>query len=159
MRAFTNVLLLSALLLAGCNDNDMETQPNRMISGGLEMTLVTTGPLVHPGETMHVTVTVKNLTDAPVEITANTSAPVYLSVWRETGVGWETARRYPEMAAMVMTPWTLRPGAQRQFDYDLRVEPDWPTHEMLLLQAELNGRRELAPSVMFEVVPRDENGS
>ena len=34
----------------------------------------------------------------------------------------------------------------------LTVEPDWPTHELLRLQVELNGRPDVAPLVHIEVV-------
>lgn len=149
------VLLLTTAMLVGCaNASRVDLRPiNTVEVDGLSVSVEIPKRNFNTGETFVATVTAENRTKMPIEIIARTGAPVYLRLWRHTGLTWQEVKRYPEAATMVMSPWTLAPGDRRVFVRQLLVEPDWPTAELLRLTAELNGRDEVAPALVIEIHP------
>lgn len=142
-----------AVALGGCAGQEIKpASPYCAQAEGLLVGLEIPKTSILRGETVTVGVVAVNLTDKPIAIHATTGAPVHLSVWRSTGIGWEMVKRYPRAATMVMTTWTLAPRAQRRFEMNLTVEPDWPTHEPLRLTAELNGRDDVVAAAPITVV-------
>lgn len=103
------------------------------------------------GETVPVTVVARNLTKNEIVIPAETGALVYVTLWRRTEAGWEQVKRYPETAAQVLSHWRLAPKSSQNFPLNLRVAPDWPTGEPLRMTAELNGRKNVSPSLTVNV--------
>jgi hypothetical protein len=151
--------MLAAMVLAGCNgdgsDKIMTGPVNAVEADGLGATLTIPTRNYRIGDKVPASITVTNTTDEPATIRATTGAPIYLHVERWTGLAWEPVLTFPEAAIMVMSPWTLKPGASRTFEMTLTVEPDWPTNEMLRLVAEVNGRPQLRPALTFEVEGSD----
>lgn len=140
------------VIFLGCGQQNLSVHPaNTVKTDGLEVSLDVPKRNFKPGETFRVKLTARNTTKDPMRILATTGAPVYVRIWRHTGLGWEEVKRYPRAATMVMSPWTLEPHSVRSFVMQLTVEPDWPTAEALRITAELNGRREAAPGVTIEV--------
>jgi hypothetical protein len=149
-------MLVAAGTLVGCEPAEPKTQSDRINAAevdGLEVTLEVPRKQYSPGEKMNLTVVARNTTERDMRIEANTGAPVYVRVWRHTGLGWTQVHRYPEMTTMVMNPWTLDAESRRTFPMNITVEPDWPTGERLRLTAELNGRAKAQPEVMIHVTP------
>ena len=68
-------------------------------------------------------------------------------------MGWDCIKEYPLTSTIVSRPWKLTGKRARVFRPELTVEPDWPTHELLKIQAHINGREDLAPTVCIEVLP------
>ncbi len=105
------------------------------------------------GEKFVVNVTIRNLLKKQqIAIMADSGAPVYVRLFRHTGLAWDQMKRYPETTTMVMTPWTLAPLEQRSYAVQLTVEPDWPTYEPLRLTAEVNGEKKIKAFATIEVV-------
>jgi len=148
------LLVICAALAAGCDSHEV-AGPTLEVSVADENGLVVgiELPKRHfvPGEHLAVRVTAQNTTDEPMTIFARTGAPVYVSIWRNTGLGWDEVERYPKAAAMVMSPWELPAGQTRTFTLRLRVEPDWPTGEPLRIAAQLNGRERITPGIIITV--------
>ena len=154
MRISAACLLLTTAMLVGCAGSGADLRPvNTVEVDGLSVSVEILKRDFNIGETFVATVTAENRTKMPIEIIARTGAPVYMRLWRHTGLTWQEVKRYPEAATMVMSPWTLAPGDRRVFARQLVVEPDWPTAELLRLTAELNGRDEVAPALVIEVHP------
>ncbi len=156
---------LAALLLAGCNgmnDDDAEPMPapNRdtVSSEQFEVTMTVGDQTVLAGEDIKVVLSITNKTEQPVEITANTGALTYVRVWRDTAVGWEQLRRYPQVTTMMMQPWTLGPGKTRTNVMRIPVEPNWPVAEPVRITGEWNGAADLRPAVTIHVVSDTEGG-
>lgn len=105
-----------------------------------------------PGETFTATITLKNRSNEPLEIEARSSALYKIHLMRPEKSNWQTFKTFPEMAAMVITPWTLPAGEQRSFKPELTVTEDWPTHELIRVQAEINGLPDLKTHVDIEVL-------
>ncbi len=145
--------LLVALTLIGCREPEVILPPHTVTVDDLAVSVEVGETTLVRDQVIKVIVVARNLSGEPIRITGRTGAPVYVRVQRFTGLGWETVKRYPTVATMVMNPWMLRGGAQRRFTLNLRVEPDWPTNEKLRLKAELNGRRDVAPAVEVIVLP------
>jgi hypothetical protein len=148
------VLLTALLVLSGCKGPQIELGPNTAGVNGLVVQIDPSNTIVVKGETLKVVVVGRNTTREPIRIDARTGAPVYVRIWRYTGLAWETVKRYPEVATMVMTPWTLAPHSERWFELNLTVGPDWPTNEPLRLTAQLNGRTDVVPHVDIMVLAR-----
>ena len=153
VKSFSFPLLLAATVaLAGCEGQKVAPRPaNSVEINGLAVTIDVPNRSFTVGEQFKVTVTAHNTTKQPMRIPAGSGAPVYVRLWRYTGLAWEEVKRYPESAVMIMRPWSLAPGQKRTFAMQLAVEPDWPTGEVLRITAELNGRAEVAPGVTVEV--------
>ena len=64
---------------------------------------------------------------------------------------WEEVKRYPQAETTTMNPWTLEANSHRTFEMQLTVQPDWPTGEPLRMTAELNGRKDVSPSLTLTV--------
>jgi hypothetical protein len=105
-----------------------------------------------PGESLNATVMAVNHRDEPVNIQATSSALCKLSLWRPESTQWNRFKTFPEMAAAVMTDWTLEPGQRRSFTFNVPIKPDWPTHELIRVKAQLNGMPELTPHVDIEIL-------
>lgn len=144
------VLMLSWIaLLAGCQAPKpppvaVAGIDNSQSDGPLTATLTTAARNVACGDTLGVTVTIRN-TDKklPASVTATSGAPVYVRLYRKTAAGWEVVHRYPENATQIVTTWTLGPLESRSFPLNLKVERDWPTNETLRLEATVNGQPKL----------------
>lgn len=145
---------LAALIPIGCNAAKVDLSSESAEAGGLAVRIEAPKTTFLRGEEFKVAVVARNTTQKPMRIDAVTGAPVYLRIWRYTGLGWEQVKRYPQVATMVMNPWTLEPRSERRFELNLVVEPDWPTNEALRLTAELNGRGDVVPGILIAVVPR-----
>lgn len=146
--------LLVTLMLIGCNGAEVPLGSDSAEAAGLMVRIQAPKTTFLTGEEFKVVVVARNTTHKPMRIDATTGAPVYLRIWRHTGLGWQQVRRYPQVATMVMNPWTLKPRSERRFELNLVVEPDWPTNEALLLTAELNARGDVVPSIFIGIVPR-----
>ena len=146
--------LLVTLMLIGCNGAEVPFGSDSAEATGLTVRIEAPKTTFLTGEEFKAVVVARNTTHKPMRIDATTGAPVYLRIWRHTGLGWEQVKRYPQVATMVMNPWTLEPRSERRFELHLVVEPDWPTNEALLLTAELNGRGDVVPSIFIGIVPR-----
>ncbi|MBS3821444.1 MAG: hypothetical protein GVY16_07860 [Planctomycetes bacterium] len=105
-----------------------------------------------PGETFTATIMATNASDQPVDIEATSSALYTIHLWRPDTGQWQRFKTYPEMGAMVITPWTLQPGETRTFTPTLTVESEWPSYELIRVQAELSAVPDLNPHVDVEVV-------
>ena len=132
-------LAIALAVVAGCEPNRAQRQvlAPHAEDIGLTLSLSTSAPA--PGQDVHVVATAVNNTRQPLAITASTSALVIVRLWRQTPSGWTQVREYPETALQVLHPWTLAPGKQREFEWTLTVEPNWPPNVPLRLTGELNG--------------------
>ncbi len=156
MRTLTLLLAVAPLVaLAGCPFKKGQPTAQGILQSeskdGLEVELRVPRRDLVRGETVPVTVIVRNQTKNELVIPAQTGALVYISLWRKTDGSWEQFKRYPEMATQVLSPWRLAPKAEQSFSLPLPVAPDWPTGEPLRITAELNGRPEVAPGGIIEV--------
>jgi len=148
-------LLLAAVVLGGCaNPKAVDlSPPNSVEIDGLKVTIKVPKRSFVTGEQFRVLITACNTTRHPIRIPAAGGAPVYVRIWRHTGLSWEEVKRYPEAATTIMTPWTLPAGQKWTRIMNLTVEPDWPTGELLRVTAELNGREDASPALTVEVTP------
>ncbi len=147
------VIFLGVVAGAGCNGSPVGTaRPGQTVEmDGLEISLEVPKRNLVGGERFNVLITARNKTDEPMEISARSGAPVFVRVFRYTGLTWREVKHYPQAAIMVMSPWTLPARGQRTFAMNLTVEPDWPTGELLRITGELNGRDEVSPGVTVHV--------
>ena len=154
-----SLLVIAAVFLsAGCNKQEVDTTPTNVTEiDGLAVSLNIPSRLLTMRERFVLTVTAHNRTRQPMQIEAETGAPVYVRIFRHTGLVWEEIKRYPTSTTMIMSFWTLQPGAKRSFMMDMTVEPDWPVGEPLRITVELNGRAEVSPGVVVEVNPLPES--
>lgn len=147
--------VLIALVLTGCMLWQRGKVDPRAVNSievdGLVVGIEMPKHAFNPGERAPVTVTARNKTAKPMTIEATSGAPLFVRIWRHTGIGWDEVKRYPQATTMVMKSWTLAPGAERTFRLLLPIEPDWPTSEPLRVTCELNGRPEAAPQVIIRV--------
>jgi len=140
--------------LAGCAAPEMQFGPgpgNSAEAKGLIVHVSVPKRDFAVGEQVKVTVTAVNTTRRPISFNATSSARAIVRLFRHTGMGWEQVRRYPQAAAMILSPWRLERGQRRSFVLMVPVEPDWPSEEPLRLTGELNGRGDLAPGVVIRV--------
>ena len=153
MKYLTLLLAGSLVALTGCPPKQSFQQDigTQVTKDGLTVELHLPRRLLVRGETVPVTVVARNLTKDEMVIPATTGALVYVTLWRNTEVGWEQVKQYPESAAQVATPWRLAGTSAQSFPLNLRVAPDWPTGEPLRITAELNGRPEVAPGGIIQV--------
>jgi hypothetical protein len=105
------------------------------------------------GQQVRAALTVRNDSLWTQRIVAPTGAPVVVRVYRRGEFGWELFARYPQFAAAVLTPWSLKPRQERVFPLPLTVGPDWPVSQPLRLVVELNGRPAAQVERMMTVVP------
>jgi hypothetical protein len=157
-----NRLLAMAVLVfgaaaAGCcqqaavRDKVFTWESNEQKAGDLRVTLATPTRQLTAGAVVPVVVDVENTSSQPVTVESPSAALVTIRLLRRVEGGWAEVRRYPEMSAQVVTPWTLGPRQTRRFAMDLVASPDWPTHEPLRLTAEIGGRPEFRPGVVVNV--------
>ena len=127
------------------------TPAERIEGVTLDLTLSPTQPVV--GQDLEVLVVATNRTDQVVRIVSPDSGLVILRLWRQIPPGWTEYLRFPESALQALHPWSLQPGAQRQFKMTLPVDDRWPTHDTLRLTAELNGHIAESRHVELRVSP------
>ena len=108
---------------------------------GLELSVALSAASVKAGDKITVTVTARNVSDSPITIHADNSAPIWVRVWHETPMGWDVVRTYPRSVAKVQSSVKLAPGEARPFTMTLPVEPEWPTNERIRISGELNGNK------------------
>jgi hypothetical protein len=149
---------LAVGLIGGCTPTDAnQAGPNAagifesQTRGGLTVTLKAPARYLTAGDSLTVSVTLTNQTDAPITIKANSGAEALIHLSRGTSVGWEQVKSFPEMQTMVMNPWVLQAGASRTFTLNLPVAKDWPTNEPLRISAEINGLPGLTPGGVIRV--------
>jgi hypothetical protein len=123
--------------------------------GGLTVRVKVPQRYYLPGQVVRAQVIAVNNSTEPIEIQSRSAALAKIDLRRFTGIRWETFKRYPQAAAMVITPWTLPPGQSRVFDLALTVGEDWPVAETIRLRGWLNGRDDLKPTVEIEVTPSE----
>ena len=126
---FVAVVLVG--LVSGCAPQADLEPINTVEHGGLSVQLELAKRDFMIGEQFRVDVTASNNTSEPMGIVARSGAPVYVRIWRFTGMAWDEVKTYPEASIMVMRPWTLPAGEDWKFSMLLSVEPDWPTGEVL----------------------------
>ena len=152
---YAGLVMSAALVLsaAGCPKKEVvdPTPTNEVTVDGLQVTIEMPKRDYQVGEEFLVVVTAANTTGRSIKIVSRTGAPVYLRIWRHTGLDWEEVKAYPEAATMLMTTWTLNKKSARRFALPLTVEPDWPAGEILAVSAELNGREDVSPRLTFLV--------
>ena len=157
-----NVMIVLSLALAagltGCPPADSnQAGPNAagilesQTKNGLTVTLKAATRYLAVGDSLAVNITVTNQTDAPITIKANSGAEALVHLFRNTSVGWEQVKSFPEMQTMVMNPWVLQAGASRTFTLNLPIAKDWPTNEPVRITAEINGLPGLAPGGVIRV--------
>ncbi len=154
------ILLAAALLAAGCAGETHRSRPGgpdvaTASAGELSLTVQAERRVLRTGERLAVDVTVANRGSGPVEIVSPNAARLLATVWAkydETGSTWEKVKTYPQAAAMVVTPWTLRPGESFRRTMHLPVEPDWPGEERLRLTVTVNGLDDLTAETFLRVV-------
>jgi hypothetical protein len=158
--------VLIAIATVGCDKNDIDEPPMlprgndttaTAHADGLAVTLQLPRATLRRGERFTARITVTNLTDEPVEITARSGTPYYLYLYAFDGVSWQRIKTYPEFTTMVMRDWTLQPKDKRTFQAQLKVEPSWPSFETLRLGAIINGLPAAEPYVNIEVVVPQKN--
>jgi hypothetical protein len=149
------------MVLAGCSESTVEfsrpaVPPDSCMATAagddLMVTLDLPKTTLAPGEQVHVSIIASNRTDQRLRIQAGSGAPYFVSLWRHTGTGWDKIKRYPVTSQLVLSEWYLPPCGARAFAPMVTVEPDWPRHELLRLQVEINGRGDVAPWVGVEVI-------
>jgi hypothetical protein len=119
---------------------------------GLTLSIELPSVTFTPGQQFPVKIVATNTTDRPIRIQAGSGGPYRVYLWRFDGLGWGRIKGYPAGAVIVMNEWFLAPHTSRTFEPLLTVEPDWPTHEPLRLEAKINGRDDLGPFVHIEVI-------
>lgn len=163
MKHMTLVMLLLAACLSACQPDDpeattpfppaVEDEDTSVASqDGVYLVLDLPKTQFVPGESFTATVLIENQSDHMLQIEASSSALCKLHLMRPYITQWDTFKTYPEAAAMVITPWTLRPGERRTFAMPLTVEKDWPTYELIRMQAQINGLDDLETHVDIEVL-------
>jgi hypothetical protein len=166
MPQILSLLFATLLLLPGCQSQQSEDyrgvppireDEDTSIERTDDLSLVLDLPKdrFEPGETFTATITLKNRSGEPLEIEASSSALYKIHLMRPQRTDWQTFKTYPDAAAMVITPWTLPAGEERAFTPELTVAEDWPTHELIRVQAEINGLPEIKTAVDIEVVNQD----
>ncbi len=163
LTASSSVLVLAIALIAaavtvgaGCPAPGPTPLGGQATSGDLLATIDVDTRIVRPGDTVNVTLTVRNTGGEPMVIEAPTSAPIIVAVWRyDLRFGWRRVREYPETALYRLTTWTLTPGGEgeRTYEMPLTVEKDWPVLNRAKITAELNGRPGARPFVLIDVLP------
>jgi hypothetical protein len=161
MNRFALVLLtVSLVALIGCpkkaGDGPGAGVVQEVTKDGLTVELRMPRRHLVRGEMLPITVTARNQTKEEMAIDADSGAAVYVTLWRQTSVGWEQVKRYPESVTMVATKGRLGPKASQSFPLNLRVAPDWPTGELLRITAELNGRPEPQAGAYIQVFATQE---
>jgi hypothetical protein len=121
--------------------------------GGLTIGAEVPRHVYYPGERIPLTVTTVNQSDHPVAVDRMGSVEYFVTVSRNEGLGWELVRQYPSGTAGVLQRVVFRPGQVRRTTITVPVERDWPTGEVLRLQARMNGREEVASSDFVEIRP------
>ncbi len=144
MRCFTSLLILLAAGLSGCKGRIAgelwySGEFDIVRSGGLVLGIEVPKRQFAVGETFPVRITAQNQGKDPITITAKSTSPVYVLIYRHDGIGWEELLHYPKAEMMVVRTWTLAPGAARRYSLNLTVEPNWPTGEPLRVAAVVNG--------------------
>jgi hypothetical protein len=119
---------------------------------GLKLVLQVKDDIAPKGQTQPVIVTAINTSGNDIRIIADSSAPVYMQLFRNTISGPEVIERFPEASLQVMRPWTLKAGESVEYEMPLEVKRNWPSIDLLTLQAHLNGRPDVLPAVQFQVV-------
>jgi hypothetical protein len=147
-------MLVALLLLAGgCAPGPRGDGPTVVHAGPLAAQMDVPAETVGPGQVVGVSVTTWNLGDEPVAI-ARTASNVYrVEVARHDGIGWVTFSTHPATEAIMLRRLTLNPHSQRGDTVNVRVDPDWPTGEVVRLRAVMNGRPELNMSDFLTVRP------
>ena len=157
MKTLTAALLTGVLLAAlGCQQEPLKAaaQPGIAVSGadkGLQVAMQLPQRNLYRGQVVPIKVTATNTTQQELAIPAETGSPVYVTVLRKTGAGWEQVKRLPETPVMVAKPWKLAPGVSHTFILNVTVSPDWPTGEPLRVTAELNGRPQAKATANIQV--------
>ncbi len=158
MMKLIKLLPLVVLLLAGCDlfQTPPEIEPPIGPAGiatadGLKVQLEVSRDQLITGDEFLVKITAINLTDDPIAIRSRSGALTHVRIFRHTGMHWDEVKRYPQAETAMMSPWILEANSVRTFEMQLTAEPDWPTGEPLLMTAELNGRKDVSPSLTVNV--------
>lgn len=158
------MILLGAwvlLLIGGCSGQKSYYLTNSSLtavtqSGELMLSMELPARRFHVGDSVPVKVRAYNMGGKPIEINPNGLDLVQVRLYRDIGIGWERIKKYPCLAQPVCQPYLIQPGQEIFWQMDLPVEPDWPRAEQILLKVFLNDRREVAPSMLIEVISQSQ---
>ena len=144
--------VISAFLVAGCGMSGKPAVENTVAieSDSLVTTFNIPSSTLTAGQTVDAVVTVRNTGWKSITVTPSSGASVYITLWKNTGLGWTQIKTYPRSAEMVMKPWVLKWRSSREFRISVPVEPDWPVGEQIKLAAEVNGLPD-RPSMVVQV--------
>lgn len=160
MKAASAIAVLATMtVLSGCAQPSEGVKLRPGAKDGLALAMRVSKATPRIGERVEVVVTATNLGTKPITISADTTAPVLLDVWRAAGHSWDRFKRLPEAAGTRLSVWRLEPGQTQAFQLLVDITPDWPTAETMRLTAHLNGRADLAAEVVVRVQPREHAGS
>lgn len=161
MRTMALAVLAAAMTAGGCAKEScvvaartVSPITDTVVSDGLSATIVVTKERYAPGEYIDVYVRVTNLTDRTITIPARTEQPVYVTMYRETPLGYQ--RLADRGAGMrIDEPWVLPRGAQKVFSLPVVVDETIPTDGYLRLVAKISGRPRLQPAVTVWILPQE----
>ncbi len=148
--------LLLAACVAGCSQHGPAEIPGTEVaSGPLLASIATDRRSAEVGQSVRVTLIVRNTSGDPIPVEAASTAPMFVSVWRYVAAeGWLRIKEYPEAVIARRQAWVLEGREEKSFSMTVPVEPDWPTRQLIKLTAELNGRTDARPYVLMEIRPR-----
>lgn len=153
------LLLLPMALLTGCVAWHTKTpiagdETATVQADDLTVSLHMPKRTLIPGEAFTAVIKVCNHSNRRVNIEPGCGALAYLIVQRQVQGSFVETKRFPELAATQQKAWHLEPGKTREFPLSVVVAPDWPTCEPLQLVGQLNGRPDVQPNMIIQVIPQ-----
>ena len=161
-------IFLTGLVFSGCSPSGPpcppRTAPSRppdttatASSGDLALSIQLPKTTFRPGEKFRLKITAFNRAADGLRIRGEDGSAYYVHLCRHDGVAWKRVKTYPRASPAMMNEWVIPPAGARNFIAELIVEPDWPTHENLRLEVNINGREDVSPYLHIEVTgPKDE---
>ena len=158
------LVMVTGWFLVGCSPPESpsalrplpDTTTATASAGDLRLTIHLPKTTFTPGDEFRIKIVATNKTARGIRIKASTGAPYYIHLLQYKDAGWKQIKTYPSASTMVMSEWVIPPRETRTFDPVLIVEPDWPTHENLRMEVNLNGRADVAPFLNIEVLETKE---
>lgn len=144
---------IAGLLAGGCAPPPVQDiLIGEAVSGDLEAVVTVDRRTAHLGQTIGVTLTVRNTSRDPIPVESRTAAPMIVTVWNyDSEKRWRRVKEYPQVSIFQRTLWVLSGKEERTFAMKVPVEPDWPARQLVKLTAELNGRTDARPYVLVEI--------
>lgn len=157
MRGALLTLSLAALF-AGCSQPPQvrETLPQEIVEmDGIRATMQTDKLRYSRDEYIQVWLRLTNMTSQPITIQSQRTEPVYISLYRDTPLGWQAIGELPP-SSQSDYGWVLPPGGQRVFSLPVRVGPEFPPNQYVRLVAHVSGRPSIQPGVNVWIIPSDQ---